>query len=691
MPGALQHRDDDGDDGLCRECESAVAVGPCAACESMICADCGVVTRDPGGTRIICLSCARLIAQVNARTPARAPRPPLVRVIAVAVAIAFAVVIATVLWGSCGPPRAPSSAEPAPNVAAVPVPEDAAVTPPPPPRHRLLVVEPPAGSGALEGKPAVAARLFIFADTQIHHLFGKRTFAQSPFAESSVEVAVRPAALDDGDDLLLELFLDEWRDFYPRHELVFLGDASDLSCDQEIDRFVEVARGVGADHLDAVTSNHDGFYVGNYTSRKDLQGFLEATDMPNDWTRACSEPGEATDHRLTKGRAVARLVSLLPAAPAWATSSSYRNAEGPDDYANAHLYFVRRLGGGDPGAPPAWGVFLDTVDYRGFDLHNTKGAGTVGVVSHQQLRFLDRAMFEARAASGTQAVTFVLFGHHPFDQFDKASRKRLLRFLEVRPEVIAYVSAHTHVSIDREIELPDGRRIPEIVAGSTTDAPQAARLLEVQVDSGAQRRAVASWRLFVDEERLCGLIEPQSFTTMGYTGYRILRDGTRKIDVGAIEGILFKLGLDNLKRERLVQALGALMVENELVRAWARLYLDSPLQLPADERAELEEIVSHRYAAGEDFAALRPWLQGRAQPEAITAYNAWNDPVIATEMRIAEQGVHRFAPHADTFRALRALRRSDPAAQRYFLCHALHAAAAEGRRPRRSGKILYVR
>ena len=75
----------------------------------------------------------------------------------------------------------------------------------------------------------------------------------------------------------------------------------------------------------------------------------------------------------------------------------------------------------------------------------------------------------------------------------------------------------------------------------------------------------------------------------------------------------------------------------------------------------------------------------------MTAYNAWNDPVIARVLRVAEQGVHRFGAHAETFRTLRALRSRDPGAHRYFLCHALHAAAAERQRPRRSGKILYVR
>ena len=109
-------------------------------------------------------------------------------------------------------------------------------------------------------------------------------------------------------------------------------------------------------------------------------------------------------------------------------------------------------------------------------------------------------------------------------------------------------------------------------------------------------------------------------------------------------------------------------------------------------RGELETILSLRYAAGHDLAALSPCLKGRRSVSGgITAYGAWHDPVTARVLSIAENGVHRFGAHADSFRRLRATRTSTPEARRYFLCHALYAAAAEERRERRSGKILYIR
>lgn len=584
-------------------------------------------------------------------------------------------------------PRARPAAE-APAVATAPVSSsDAGVPdaapPPPPPRH-LRVVEPPAGVGGLPGTHQVAARVFAFADTQLHYLFGKRTFAQSPFADRmSFEVAVRPAALDDGSDLILDAFLADWRNHYANHALVFLGDAADVSCTQEMNAFTAAVRQAGASTMMAVTSNHDGFFVGNFTSRSDLDGKLAVTDMPYDWTRACSEPGRMDDFRLTKGRAVKSLLPMLPPAPMWATSSAWRGAEGPTDYARSHLYYVRRLGGGDAGAPPVWGIFLDTVDYSDFDLPASEGAGRAGAVSRQQLRFLDRAAFEAKAGAPAGATRFVLFGHHPWDELERGTRKRLGEYLDSRPEIVAYVAAHTHTPIERSITLPSGRLLPELIVGSTTDAPHAAATLEVHTAGG--RTAVAWRRLYLDTDGMCRDVPPLARTSVDYTAYRIVRDGIPDLDIGTLDKLLFAVGLSALEEQRVVQSLGALLVENELVRSWAALYLTGLGE--ADVR--LQALVDRRYAAGDDLRALRPWLEGRGTDRVnLSAYDAWADPVGARIVRVAQLGLHRFGPHAEVMRALRDRRRErNP---RYFLCHAVHAAAAESRRPRRN-QILYIR
>lgn len=94
---SVREHDWDGDDGICAECRSATAAGPCAACEIMICADCGVFTRDPAGQRVICQSCARLIADVRARPLRR--RPTSMKLVAVVVVVAFLAVALSLVFG----------------------------------------------------------------------------------------------------------------------------------------------------------------------------------------------------------------------------------------------------------------------------------------------------------------------------------------------------------------------------------------------------------------------------------------------------------------------------------------------------------------------------------------------------------------------------------------------------------------
>ncbi len=696
-PGGLRETDGGGEgfgeDGYCAECRTAIAAGPCAACESMICPDCGVMSQDPVAQRVICLSCARLIVDVGARPPRR---PASTKWIAIAVLIAFAAT-GLALLTNCGGstetmPRTTKRAHdraPTPRVADAGV-ADAAPTPRP--VRMLRAVAPPGGAGGITGA-AVVARVFAFADTQIHYMYGKRTFAQSPFADRmAFEVAVRPAALDDGSDLLLDAFLRDYRAHYASHSLVFLGDAADQSCTQEFTAFKAVLARAGLTQLLGVTSNHDGFFVGNFTSKRDLGGNLRLTDMPRDWTRACSLPGSFTDRRLTRGRAAARLLSMLPPAPAWATASAHRGATGPSQYKAAHLYYVRALRGGDKGAPPGWGVFLDTVDYRGFDLSGARGAGTVGAIHSKQLRFLDRAMFEARNAEGVAPVTFLAFGHHPVEELEGRSRDRLLRFLDAHPRIVAYVAAHTHRSDERTLTLPSGRTLPELIVGSTTDAPQAARVLELQYDAKTGRRSVRSHRLVLDLGRTCRGVTPMPQTQLGYTGYRFKRDGTPDLTVGLIDKLMVGIGLDDLASKRLVQVLGAMAVENELVRSLAKLYLDAPIALDAAQRRTLTGIVAARYAAGPDLRALRPWLSGRARTRPPTRYEAWNDPTVAHIAAVAEQGLHRFGRYRQLFRRLRPLRSRSKSAHDYFLCHASRAAVAEARTPRtRDKNVVFIR
>ncbi len=92
MPG-LRGVEFDGQ--LCAECDVREPVGPCAACEAMICSECGVMSKDPVGTRVICTSCARLVAHVSDRRLKR--RTTSSKAIAIGLIVAFAVAAVSLL------------------------------------------------------------------------------------------------------------------------------------------------------------------------------------------------------------------------------------------------------------------------------------------------------------------------------------------------------------------------------------------------------------------------------------------------------------------------------------------------------------------------------------------------------------------------------------------------------------------
>src|SRR5262249_11747773 len=117
--------------------------------------------------------------------------------------------------------------------ATAPPPPPPPPPPQPPPWTPLLRrVEPPPGVGAAAASPVVAARVCAIGDSPWPRRHARRPFAQSPFPDrhQGIEVAIRPAALDDGSALLLATFLAEHRHVYPRATLVYTGDAADLSC-----------------------------------------------------------------------------------------------------------------------------------------------------------------------------------------------------------------------------------------------------------------------------------------------------------------------------------------------------------------------------------------------------------------------------------------------------------------------------
>ncbi len=209
----------------------------------------------------------------------------------------------------------------------------------------------------------------------------------------------------------------------------------------------------------------------------------------------------------------------------------------------------------------------------------------------------------------------------------------------------------------------------------------------MQVASKTGEAALASWRLNLDLTDECKDVEPLPSTSAGYTGYRLSRDDTGVPNIGMLRKLVAFVGLDDLAEKRVVQGLGALLIENELVRSWSALYLGAPLR---GDRSALRPIADRRYAGADDFRSLRPWFTAEHEPPPFGDYDAWQDPVIQHHMIIAQGAVHRFGPHAATFRKLREMRGESDETRRYFLCHALFASEAEERSRKTVQGITYI-
>lgn len=110
-----------------------------------------------------------------------------------------------------------------------------------------------------ENRPA---SLILLADAQINENHGRPTFWQSKFAQLKLQQAVARRSVQQTvfSDVLLAETVKHAKaiDHAP---VIFLGDAMNMSCRSEYDRFTAAMNSAGTDWI-ALPGNHDGFYSG---------------------------------------------------------------------------------------------------------------------------------------------------------------------------------------------------------------------------------------------------------------------------------------------------------------------------------------------------------------------------------------------------------------------------------------------
>ncbi|MDQ3263484.1 MAG: hypothetical protein M3Y59_07475 [Myxococcota bacterium] len=289
--------------------------------------------------------------------------------------------------------------------------------------------------------------LFLVSDNQYHALDGQRSGFHLPAVDAVVPVSVRPVQLDLLSEITLLHFAEIYRSLHaqrPEMKWAHLGDVADLGCKSELERFGGAINAFGREQLASLAiGNHDLTFVGN-------------VDWHPEWTSAC--PGGRADAAFTREWYARHLV------------------DGGRSLGRERAFLASVVKLGEVGGRPVVGAFLDTNEWP-YDALGV--AGAQGGISRTQREWVETELKKHGEAR------VILFGHHPTAALTRSSLQQLdLLAKSLGDRLWAVVSAHTHLAGIREAKLT-GRRIPEWILGSTTDAPQEAAVLEGGLSDGA--------------------------------------------------------------------------------------------------------------------------------------------------------------------------------------------------------------
>jgi hypothetical protein len=339
-------------------------------------------------------------------------------------------------------------------------------------------------AGGPVGPPEIG--LFIVADTQLHELRGPRYAGQEDLMGAFVPVAIRPVELDTLSAPTLLHFRDLYREIQRDWPLktpvawTHLGDFGDSGCAGELLRFgplFEALETVGP-LAGVAPGNHDSAFTGNFGWHPDWDvacpsGHLDKTASDASLRRLLAPIARRTGARMLSLDKVTRWGWLKGAQTALATVTPLGIAHDRS------------------GARGLVAVFLDTSDRRDSDL---LVAGSRGTVSDEQVARVKAEIAALREELGgpyrAHPAYLVLF-HHPLAELNGRGRAAIVElgaFLDgaaqpgAGPHLLGLISAHTH-SADTRPACVGGRRLQELVVGSTIDPPQQAAMLTVGADA----------------------------------------------------------------------------------------------------------------------------------------------------------------------------------------------------------------
>jgi hypothetical protein len=345
----------------------------------------------------------------------------------------------------------------------------------------------------------LSPRVALMADSQIHYLYGMpRSVLHTEFgdkATAQTRAAIRPVQLDFYGRYLLDYMLQDIKE-----DIIYLGDALDVSCKQELTTFTRLLARNPERVWVMAPGNHDGYFLGVH-HWGDRAAWDEAcgADVAGNGALDKANFVEAYLHALTRNgsdKTGTLAEALRDGKDGWrhprpGEPSLLRAARWSIDHARPWRSFVVQeldlsLAGVKPGSQPRVVAFLlDTVAYsdrptmppwsllQGFD------TGSWGDLVEAQVRILEE--WTERAADEGAVVLFM--GHHPHEALLDRGRAALDGLLRKTGSRL-YVSAHTHAG--HWIAHDDAPQSwVELNVGSTLDWPPEYRYLTVSdTDAG---------------------------------------------------------------------------------------------------------------------------------------------------------------------------------------------------------------
>lgn len=356
-------------------------------------------------------------------------------------------------------------------------------------------------SGDQGGARPISRGVLLIADNQQHYLYGEPVWIRTALVDKFVQSAIRAPQLDLFGPSVLEWVLKNHADIAP---VIHLGDALNLSCVEEYDRFVATMRHAGKGWFIA-PGNHDGIYFGSSSSHSEWAAVCQGGGGPmskaafvDRYVREAlagkhasgpvnaatvTDPGTAEFAARFDGRSAGTWTYSGTKTP-WLRRVAWR----VDPNAPHHSYVVQEIDATFGRGRRARYILLDTSHYEHapqlVPIPPHVNPGSTGDLRDEQFSIVDGWLEEKDAGAPEPIV--VLFGHHPYEALTNRARARLEQ-LRAKHRVLLYVSAHTHRG-GYFIRSGDDSSWLELNVGSLVDWPlefRSFRVLEFQNEDGS--------------------------------------------------------------------------------------------------------------------------------------------------------------------------------------------------------------